>query len=78
MLIATMLQPLPERTELRLPPTAGGLRARLFQYGAVCEEHSDEQGGWVMQVEIDPLSLQRLAREQGLDATALQGNPADL
>ena len=77
-LIGAILQPLPEHRALRLPPGAGGLRARLFQYGAVCTERIDEDGGWIMQVEIDPRSLRRLAQEQGLDLASLRCNPTDL
>ncbi len=66
-LMGTLLKPLPENCELRLPPTAGALRSRLFQYGAVSSESSDDRGGWVMQVEIDGRSLRHLAREQGID-----------
>ena len=70
--IGTMLKPLPEYRELRLPATAGALRARLFQHGAVAGEQSDDSGGWFMQVEIDGRSLRRLAREHGLDLDALR------
>ncbi|MGH8630721.1 MAG: ribosome rescue GTPase HflX, partial [Burkholderiales bacterium] len=77
-LIGAILEPVPEHRRLHLPPTAGGLRARLYQYGAVCVEQADENGGWVMQVEIDPASLQRLVQEQGLDLDALHGRRIDL
>jgi GTP-binding protein HflX len=71
-LIGAVLKPLPEPVELRLPPTAGDLRARLFQFGAVSSEQSDRRGGWVMQLEIDAPSLQRIVREQGYDLDALR------
>jgi hypothetical protein len=48
------------------------LRSRLFQFGAVSREQSDEQGGWVMQVEIDGRSLRHLAHEQGIDLEAIR------
>lgn len=66
-LVGTLLRPLPEHCELRLPPTAGALRSRLFQFGAVSSEAADDRGGWVMQVEIDGRSLRHLAHEQGID-----------
>jgi GTP-binding protein HflX len=70
--MGVMLKPLPEHCELRLPPHAGALRSRLFQYGAVSSESPDESGGWVMQVEIDGRSLRHLAREQGIDLEAIR------
>jgi len=70
--IATVLKPLPEPMELRLPPAAGDLRARLFQFGAVSSEASDRHGGWIMQLEIDAPSLNRIVREQGYDLDALR------
>ena len=71
-LIARVLQPRPEQAELHLPPGAGALRARLFEFGAVNREQSDELGGWIMQVSIDPRALRRLAHEQGLEMDALR------
>ncbi|OGT85089.1 MAG: GTPase HflX [Gammaproteobacteria bacterium RIFCSPLOWO2_02_FULL_61_13] len=65
--MGTLLRPLPENCELRLPPTAGALRSKLFEFGAVSSEAADEKGGWVMQVEIDGRSLRHLAREQGIE-----------
>ena len=70
--IAAVLKPLPEPMQLRLPPAAGDLRARLFQFGAVSSEQSDHSGGWIMQLEIDAPSLHRIVREQGYDLDALR------
>ncbi|MBI2995005.1 MAG: GTPase HflX [Gammaproteobacteria bacterium] len=71
-LMARVLQPLPEIEELHLPPGAGALRARLFEFGAVSREECDERGGWIIQVSIDPRALRRIAREQGLEMDALR------
>ncbi len=51
---------------LRLPPTAGRLRARLFAMGAVREEHFNSEGDWILEVELQPHSLEQLHDEEGL------------
>lgn len=58
--------------ELHLPAAAGRLRARLFEQGAVRAEQADESGGWILQVNIDPPSLERLCRDEGRDLAMLQ------
>jgi GTP-binding protein HflX len=70
--IGAILEPLPQPTELRVPPAAGDLRARLFQFGAVSSEEPDRGGGWIMRLEIDAPSLHRIVREQGYDLDALR------
>ena len=57
----------PLRQRLRLPPSAGRLRARLFKLGAVRAEHLEQDGDWVMDVEIASASLESLRSEAGLD-----------
>ena len=57
----------PLRQRLRLPPSAGRLRARLFTMGAVRAEHLEQDGDWVMDVEITAASLESLRSEAGLD-----------
>jgi GTP-binding protein HflX len=57
---------------LRLPPEAGGLRASLFRQGAVCDEQPDDTGGWVMQINLDSPSLQRLCRDHDMELSTLQ------
>ena len=52
---------------VRLSPESGRLRARLFELGKVLEEHLDSDGEWVMEVDIDTSSLERLLRDEGLD-----------
>jgi GTP-binding protein HflX len=51
---------------LRLPSSAGRLRARLYELGAVIEERIEENGDWLMDVAITPASLERLSRREGL------------
>ncbi len=50
----------PLRQSLRLPPTAGRLRAKLFSLGAVREESLSAEGGWILEVELQPNSLESL------------------
>jgi GTP-binding protein HflX len=51
---------------VRLPASAGRLRARLYQLGAVVQEQVQDNGGWLIQIEIAPASLERLWRREGL------------
>lgn len=60
------------RHHLNLPATAGKLRARLFSIGAVREEVLNEQGGWVMEVDLETPRLFELCEETGLKDVKLQ------
>ncbi|MEO5573301.1 MAG: ribosome rescue GTPase HflX [Gammaproteobacteria bacterium] len=53
----------PVRHSLRLLPTEGRLRARLFNMGAVREEHLSAEGDWLLEVELQPHSLEHLRDE---------------
>jgi len=66
------LQSAAERHSLHLPPTAGRLRAHLFDLGAVCHEETDESGGWLMEVKMESPRLSALCRESGLKDIHLQ------
>jgi len=57
---------------LNLPVTAGQLRAKLFDLGAVRHEDVNEQGGWTMEVEIEEFRLHKLCEEARLDLSQLQ------
>jgi GTPase len=57
---------------LNLPVTAGQLRARLFEMGAVRHEDVDEKGGWIMEVELEEFRLHKLCEEARLDISQLQ------
>lgn len=67
-----------ERTplQLSLPVTAGQLRAKLFDLGAVRQDDENEKGGWTMQVELEEFRLQKLCEEASLDISQLQTGPA--
>lgn len=51
---------------LHLPSSAGRLRARLYELGAVLAEHNQENGDWLIDVSLPPASLERLWRREGL------------
>lgn len=57
--------------DLRLPASAGRLRASLYEEGEVQEDLEAESGGWIMKVSLDPVVFQRLCHEQGLEKTLL-------
>ena len=56
------------RRWLQIPASAGRLRARLFQLGAVRQECHNEDGGWMLEVELQRRRLDRLCRDAGLDS----------
>ena len=47
--------------------SAGQLRAKLFDIGAVKQENIDDMGGWVMRVELEEYKLHKLCKEANLD-----------
>ena len=57
---------------LNLPVTAGQLRAKLFDLGAVRHEDVNEMGGWTMEVELEDFKLQKLCEEARLDISQLE------
>lgn len=61
-----------QRHRLNLPATAGKLRAHLFDIGAVHDEQTDDQGGWIMEVDMDTPRLHALCYESGLKDVFLQ------
>ena len=59
-----------------LPPSAGKLRAHLFDIGAVYNECQDGQGGWILDVDMEESRLQRLCVDSGVEADQVAGIPA--
>ncbi|MEX0951656.1 MAG: ribosome rescue GTPase HflX [Gammaproteobacteria bacterium] len=53
------------RQRLHLAPTAGKLRSELFALGAVENESSAADGGWILHVDLEPGRLQRLLLAAG-------------
>ena len=52
---------------INLPLSAGQLRAKLFDIGAVKQDNIDAVGGWIMEVELEEFKLHKLCREANLD-----------
>ena len=52
---------------INIPVSAGQLRAKLFDIGAVKQENIDDMGGWVMKVELEEYKLHKLCKEANLD-----------
>jgi GTP-binding protein HflX len=61
-----------QRHRLCLPPSAGKLRAHLFDIGAVYNEQAAKEGGWVMEVGMKTPELRRLCEASGLRDIGLQ------
>lgn len=60
---------------LRLPSSAGRLRARLYELGTVLDEQVEDNGDWLMDVAIAPASLERLSRREGLSPACIGTRP---
>lgn len=61
---------------LNLPVTAGRLRAKLLDMGAVRHEDINVEGGWVLKIEMEDFKLTRLCEEARLDISELQSGAA--
>ena len=62
---------------LALPPHAGKLRAQLFNIGVVKSEQTAEQGGWILDVNLEPPRLSMICAQCGFKDTELQsGSPS--
>jgi GTP-binding protein HflX len=70
--ISHHLEPTRSLRVLHIPTTASRLRAELFRSGEVREEHMDDDGRWVMQINISTPSLSRLCRDYGIDEATIQ------
>ncbi|MEX2353124.1 MAG: hypothetical protein WD709_02975, partial [Gammaproteobacteria bacterium] len=73
-LIGDFVRPLKKTYKLHVPAGSGKLRANLFERGTVNEDMLDDSGGWVMQIDIEPSSLERICRENHQDLSMLQEN----
>ena len=67
-----------ESRYISLPVSAGQLRAKLFDIGAVKQDNIDAVGGWIMEVELEEFKLHKLCREANLDISniALERAPS--
>ena len=52
---------------IKLPISAGQLRAKLFDIGAVKREDTDNKDGWLLEVELEEFKLHKLCKEANLD-----------
>ena len=52
---------------LRVPPSAGRARARLFEAGAVIKERELDDGAWELEVSLRRHDLERICREDGIE-----------
>ncbi|HEY0722057.1 MAG TPA: ribosome rescue GTPase HflX [Gammaproteobacteria bacterium] len=62
--LASSLQGETLHQQLRLPPQAGRLRARFYEMGAVVSESLDNNGDWLMEIDIRPHHLAALRTQQ--------------
>jgi GTP-binding protein HflX len=57
---------------LELPATAGGIRARLFELGAIREESMDEHGDWHLEILLARKDFERVRKQAGLAEDCLE------
>ncbi len=62
-----------QRARVRLPVTAGALRARLYAAGTVVEERTDEDGSHDLVVDLPDRELLELAASPGVEILETQG-----
>ena len=63
---------------INIPVSAGQLRAKLFDIGAVKQENIDDMGGWVMKVELEEYKLHKLCKEANLDMSNIAAERCSL
>lgn len=59
------------RRQLRLPPSAGRLRALIHQHLHVVQEADQQAGGWLMEIELDLAGLNWLLQLEEFDQAEL-------
>jgi len=62
--------------QLRLPPQAGRLRARVYEHLQVLSESILESGEWVLDIELAPRDLDWLAHQDGFIPSFFVPEPA--
>jgi len=58
-----------------LPASAGRLRALLFEHRAVVTERASGDGGWLLELHLEPGWLERLCRETGVSEARIANPP---
>ena len=61
---------------IKLPISAGQLRAKLFDIGAVKREDTDNKDGWLLEVELEEFKLHKLCKEANLDISNIEYSQA--
>lgn len=61
---------------IKLPVSAGQLRAKLFDIGAVKREDTDNKDGWLLEVELEEFKLHKLCKEANLDISNIEYSQA--
>jgi GTP-binding protein HflX len=72
--VAERLSRVARRATLRLPVSAGELRARLYAAGLVLAERIAEDGAFEIDTELSEFELLKWAREPGVEILALAGD----
>jgi GTP-binding protein HflX len=57
---------------IRLSPGQGRLRALLFEMGAVLKDTPSDDGGWVLELEMEEQGLRRFLKREALPADILK------
>jgi GTP-binding protein HflX len=57
---------------LELPASAGGIRARLFELGAVRQESMDEHGDWHLEIQLARKDFERVRKQGDLAEDCLE------
>jgi GTP-binding protein HflX len=74
--VAERLSRVARRATLRLPVSAGELRARLYAANLVTSERIAENGSFEIDTELSEFELLKWAREPGVEVLALSGDSA--
>ena len=62
---------------LTLPPSAGRLRAKLFEIGQISFEDTDSQGNWLLEVEMDQQDWLALEKHQHISQFTINESDED-
>jgi len=61
---------------LRLPPAAGRIRARLFELDGVVKETLDENGDWLLEIDLDQRELAQMKKMAGFSEEMIESKPS--
>lgn len=69
--ITTFIRSKVQHHRLNIPASTGKLRANLFNMGVVRNEENGEEGGWMMEVDMESHRLDQLFRESCLELSQI-------